>query len=379
MSNLKNNLFSYLTYKININRIDELTNWPPVSWLKKWFIQRMISYDYPQHIFIEITSACNLKCKICPRTSGNTLIGYMDFELFKKIINEANQYGPRTFCLHLFGEPLLAPKFIDEIFYIKKINPKNSIVLTTNGTLLNEKIAKAMIQAPVDKIAISFIAAAKETYFQLTGVDALEKVEENVKRLVKIKCHPEPCPQLNWGSISGTRRKTRGSRNEFGMTVIKRMTEVRPKIIVRMILEEHNEEHNKDEEQIFKKKWKNQGVIIEVRPAHNYGGNVDYGNLRDKKIKKIKRWPCYHFWLSPAIHWNGDFSICCNDYARKAVLGNVKNQTINELWNSPILQKFRQEQLKGNFNLPSICKDCNVWTMYHDIWFWWQKKVKHSI
>ena len=48
----------------------------------------MITLDFPQHIFIETTSLCNLKCKLCPRTSGNTLIGNMDFELFKKIIDE---------------------------------------------------------------------------------------------------------------------------------------------------------------------------------------------------------------------------------------------------------------------------------------------------
>lgn len=334
--NLKTKLFSYLTYKVNINKLDKLTNWPPISWLKKLFIQKMITYNFPQHIFVETTSACNLKCKICPRTDGDTLIGHMDFELFKKIINEANQYGPRTFCLHLFGEPLLAPKFIDEIFYIKKVNPKNTIVLTTNGTLLDEKKAQDMIQAPVDKIAVSFVSAQKESFTQLTGVDALEKIEANIKRLVKLK---------------------------------KQASAIKPKIIVRMILEERN----KQGAEIFKHKWKNQGVIVEVRPAHNYGGNVKFGKMRDRKNKKNKRWPCYHFWLSPAIHWNGDFSVCCNDYARKAVLGNFKDKSVHELWNSSALQNFRQQQLKGNFNLPSICKDCNVWTMYNDIFFYWQK------
>lgn len=335
LNSLKNKLFSFLTYKVNINRLDELTNWPPINWLKKIFIQRMIDYRWPRHIFLETTSACNLKCKICPRTAGDTLIGHMNFELFKKIVDEAKKYGPRTFCLHLFGEPLLAPRFIDEVYYIKQANPKNSIVLTTNGTLLNEKIAEAMIKAPVDKIAVSFMSAQKEKYAELTGLDFMLQVEENVKKLIDLK-----------------------GKNKS----------IKPKIIIRLILEEHNQE----KVEIFKNKWRDKKVIVEIRQAHNYGGNVKFGKIRDKKINK--RWPCYHFWLSPAIHWNGDFSVCCNDYARQAVLGNIKNQTINELWNSSSMLEFRAAQLKRNFKTPVICENCNVWTIYHNIFFPWQNK-----
>lgn len=334
LKDIKTKLFSYLTYKVNINRLDELTNWPPVVWLKKFFIQRMITYDFPQHIFLETTSACNLKCRLCPRTAGNTLVGHMDFELFKKIVNEANQYGPRTFCLHLFGEPLLAPRFIDEIYYIKQINPKNTIVLTTNGTVLDEKIAEAMVKTPVDKMAVSFVSAVREKYTELTGINLLDKVEQNVRNLLAIK-----------------------EKNKA----------IKPKIIVRMILEEHNQ----TEVEIFKNKWQSEKVIVEVRPAHNYGGNVNFGHVRDKKIKQ--RWPCYHFWLSPAIHWNGDFSVCCNDYARKAVLGNVGQTAVNKIWNSVEMQNLRAAQLRGDFQIPTICEKCDVWTMYHDIFFKWQK------
>jgi len=337
---LKTKIFSYLTYKININKLDAMTNWAPLSWIKKWFIQKMITLDFPQHIFIETTSLCNLKCKICPRTSGNpesSGLGQMNFELFKKIVDEAKKYGPRTFCLHLFGEPLLSPTFIQEINYIKKSNKKNSIVLTTNGTLLTPEIAEAMTKAPVDKIAISFMSAERENYKNLTGLDKLDEIEKNIKNLIKIK---------------------------------KENKSIKPKIIIRMILENYN----KNEADLFKNKWRNYDVITEIRPAHNYGGNVNVGEIRDKKNKKIKRWPCYHLWLSPAIHWNGDFSICCDDYSRKAVLGNAKNETVNQLWNSKPILHFRRMQLLGHFNYPPICENCNVWTMYNDIFFKFQKK-----
>lgn len=332
---IKDKIFSYLMSKVNVSALDELM---AKNWLtnipRKFFIQRMISYDFPQHLFLETTSACNLKCQLCPRTHGETLVGHMDFELFKKIVDESNEYGPRNFCLHLFGEPLLAPKFIDEIYYIKKVNPRNSIVLTSNGTMLNEEIAQAAIKAPIDKLTISFMSTDKINYPKITGVDKLEEIEENVKRLASLK---------------------------------KQSRSLKPKIFVRLILNERNV----NEQEKFKRKWKNQGVIVEIRPAHNYGGNV-----KDNPLRKIpqQRYPCYHLWLSPAIHWNGDFSICCNDYNRVVVFGNVKNQTINELWQAPKLKEYRKLMLEGKYDQIPLCNKCNVWSVYNDIFFNWQKK-----
>jgi len=62
----------------------------------------------------------------------------MDFNLFKEIINEASRYGKRSFSLHLFGEPLLYPRIHDAINYVKSCNKKHTVLLTTNGTKLNE-------------------------------------------------------------------------------------------------------------------------------------------------------------------------------------------------------------------------------------------------
>lgn len=61
----------------------------------------------------------------------------MSWDLFVSIVDEASHYGPRSFSLHLFGEPLLYPRIIEAINYIKKKNKKNTVLLTTNGTMLN--------------------------------------------------------------------------------------------------------------------------------------------------------------------------------------------------------------------------------------------------
>ena len=118
----------------------------------KVLAQSQIDYEFPRHIFIETCASCNLSCAYCPREKRQE---NMDYELFKEIVNEANQYGPRSFSLHLFGEPLLYPKIMEAINYIKAKNKRHTILLTTNGTVLN-KFAKRLLESGVDRIIWSW-------------------------------------------------------------------------------------------------------------------------------------------------------------------------------------------------------------------------------
>ncbi len=335
---IKDKLISSIFKRSNFGKLSDLIE--KSFFLKipyKLISQKMISYDFPVHLFIETTNACNLKCQFCARTDKKFEIGSMDFNLFKKIINEAKEYGPRTFSLHLFGEPLLTKNIFEMIEYIKKANQSNTVFLTTNGTLLNKENAKSIIKTSVDRLSISFPSVKKESYQRIAGFDQLEKVEENINGLIELK---------------------------------KEKKVNHPLIYLRMVLNKDNF----DEKKIFEKKWKNKPVISEIRDAHNFGGYSKEFSLRKGQTKKIKRYPCYHLWFSPAIHFNGDFSICCDDWGKKTVLGNVKNQTINQIWNSKKINQYRQAHMRGKYDKVPLCQGCDVWTMYQDIFFDWQKK-----
>ena len=105
---------------------------PP--WLYKVGAQRWIDRTYPRHLFLETTAACNLACPYCPREDRQN---HMEFGLFQALIDEATTYGRRSFSLHLFGEPLLYPRWREAVAYIKRCHPQHTVLLTTNGTALN--------------------------------------------------------------------------------------------------------------------------------------------------------------------------------------------------------------------------------------------------
>lgn len=97
------------------------------------------------------------------------------------------------------------------------------------------------------------------------------------------------------------------------------------------------------------KKWKN----VEIRDLHNYGGNVNCAPCA------VKRYPCYHLWLAPAVAWNGDILACCADPKHQLKLGNIKNCSIAKAWNSTMMDEIRHNMLEGKYQGP--CVTCDVW------------------
>ncbi len=288
------------------------------SWAYKGLAQSWIDVRFPRHLFIETTAACNLTCSFCPRERRGD---HMAWELFTRVCDEAALYGPRSFSLHLFGEPLLYPRWFDAIRYIKQCNRGNTVLLTTNGTKLNKEVDR-LIEANPDQVLWSWRLEAKFT-------------PETKEKLRK------------WG-----------------------------KFRVRFIDEVTPPEARKEWEN-----WPN----VEGRKMHNYGGLIDtsrYQNstsLSDAKSASTtltedskQRWPCYHLWLAPAVAWNGNILLCCADSHHKEVLGTFPKDTVASIWQGKQLASVRESHLKGEYK--GICEKCDVWKSFPDLFFQWQKR-----
>ncbi|KPA18988.1 radical SAM protein [Candidatus Magnetomorum sp. HK-1] len=102
----------------------------------------------PSYVNIELTNHCNMKCIICPH--GHNLIknkGYMDFEVYKKIIDElweCSDFKPDRINLVGVGESLLHPQFIDMANYLKKTNYIRDLV--TNAYFLTPDKSDEIIE-----------------------------------------------------------------------------------------------------------------------------------------------------------------------------------------------------------------------------------------
>lgn len=81
----------------------------------------------------------------------------------------------------------------------------------------------------------------------------------------------------------------------------------------------------------------------------NRGGLIELG-----KIKKFKK--CYKI-EKMIIRADGNVVLCCEDAHEKHIFGNVKQDSLNKIWNLPQFKKNRQDIKAGNFEL-NICQKC---------------------
>lgn len=336
---LKTYISNFILSKLDIGSVKKIFgNAPILNIIYKIFSQFLVDYKFPAHIFIETTRMCNLKCQSCPRDLSDAQIGHMKFELFKKIIDEATLNRARNFCLHMFGEPLLNPEIVKMAEYIKQANNKHSILLTTNGYFLDEQKAEGLIKAGVDKIVVSFFTLRQDRAKTLTGNDDIDKVVNNIKNAVSL------------------------TRKIHGQT----------KLFIRVLRSKDNEDEIGD----FRNLAKRIGARLKIRNTHNYSGPIK--NNYTSKAQDRKRYPCYHLWFSPAISWDGKVLLCCSDWNYFEVLGDITKESLAHIWQGERMKELRKLHLLQKYDKVALCKECNVWSLYPDIFFSFQKDTSNK-
>lgn len=291
---------------------------------------------YPLAIAIELSNDCNSNCYMCPRKNLSRKIGSMSMGLFKKIINELheNKVLLRKLFLHWMGEPLLNENFDKMIIYAREKNIAEMIVMASNVIALDKDKAKRLINSQLDELFISLDAIRPDTYAKIRGNSAsLKEVENNIIRLVKMK---------------------------------KQMNSALPYIRLKIL----KSDINKDEIEEFKAKW--MPVVDEVyieEDLNTWDGtnsdvnkNVDDDSQYKENINgQEKRWPCNRLWYQVAISQNGFTTPCIADWDGSGFIGNVRDKTIFDIWNSPEIVEMRRKQLNSDYGHLPMCRNCQRW------------------
>ena len=102
---------------------------------KKYFLKNGF-FDVPQHLQIEITDECPLKCPQCYKTDKE--YKYMSWDVFKDIIDQAVSCGIENIYYN-GGEPLIHPQICDFIEYVNNTGIKQ-MMFTSGAGLTREKL-----------------------------------------------------------------------------------------------------------------------------------------------------------------------------------------------------------------------------------------------
>lgn len=292
--------------------------------LKPSVIKKRMSTEFPLVINIEPTNNCNEHCYYCPRKETVQAQGlhYFPYESFCKVIDQIKENRLIMLNLHKDGESLLHKDLPKMVAYAKEKQAAEVIHLNTNGTLINAKTGRGIIENHIDDITISIDAATEETYQRLKKVKGLAKLEEDVKKALEY-------------------------RNQINSP-----TKIRVKIM-------EFEGVSNEEIALFRERWTGIADEVQVTGVHNWSGAIKDLTITDEQTDK--RFPCALLWYMLAINSNGKVSTCNVDWNYSGVVGDVYKESIKEIWNGKQIKLFRENHLKGIWNCPNICDGCVIW------------------
>lgn len=211
-------------------------------------------------IEVEISTACNRRCSYCPNSKYDRNLREnmkkMDLELFKKIVAELSELNLRgRFHYHFYNEPLLDPRLISLVQYVRDSAPKISSVIVSNGEYLTLDMYKRLVKAGVKEFFVT---------------EHTNKGSDNTKLIMEYRKSPgEESVEFTCGKMH-----THSLLNRGGLLEIEKykrritMDCLRPSHVLQI-------DH--------------EGNIILC--CNDYFSTVKFGNVRDEKIIDIWKKP----------------------------------------------------------------------------------------
>lgn len=286
---------------------------------------RNVEPSSPQCLHIETISMCNARCIMCAHRTMARNKSTMTDELFEKVATQALTLGVKWINLQFYGEPLLDKKIFDRVKYLKSLGFK--VKFNTNGSLLDEKNIKYLLDTGIDQVNISFDAFTKEEYSKIrVGLD-YDKVIHNIE--------------------------------QFYSTIKQRKANIR--IVMTFICLQSN----KHEAKMFKRRWKKVANQIIIAYVRDWAGQLDVSGVKPS-ISSVNKNICKSLWKDLIILQDGRVALCCSDFEGLGNMGNANDQNLNEIWNGPKFKHYRNLHRQGRRSELQLCKNCESYS------FWWK-------
>lgn len=294
----------------------------------------VLPLDTPLSVHIFPSYVCNFRCSYCLHSLSDDELNNMSFKRelmdYNVLVSAVDQikFFPKKLKSLIFaghGEPLIHKRIADMVYYAKKRDVAEKIEIVTNGYLLNKNMCDDLISAGLDRLRVSIQGVSEESYKKVTNQSI--NLKDLIEKLTYFFEH-------------------------------KTNTEVYVKIIDMAL-------SSKEEEQVFYQMFGDVCDKIAIEYVIPFANGVDYSNIKTdyERCKqghksmhtKICAMPFYMIVIEP----DGSILPCCStQFPLK--LGNVKDNSIKDIWNGQKMRDFQVVQLQGKSGLYSACKKCVV-------------------
>jgi radical SAM protein with 4Fe4S-binding SPASM domain len=264
---------------------------------------------------IELTNRCPYSCKMCPRTLAmNRSLGDMSLDLFERIIEQLS--GRQSYVgLHHFGESLLHPGLAQAVAVAREKGLRTG--LSCNPPTLRAELSARLLDAGISNIVLSLDSLDAVTYRAIRGPAAhIDRADRNLRDLIRL-------------------------RNEGAYETF---------ITLQMISMRCNEAEADHFLSYCREVGADRGVVIRL-------GKWDF---EDAYVEQLGEFTspgydgyCKRPWDSLVVLWDGRVVPCCHDYNGMVVLGDLREQSLEEVWSSPKARRFREHNLDYE-----LCRAC---------------------
>ena len=280
---------------------------------------------------------------MCPRTYEMTReLGHMDIALFRDIVDQLRpawqkdsmNAAPTMKLLH-FGEPMVYRDFRDSIDHCHRRG--FAVYISTNPSVWTERRIEEVLDTQLDELWVMFDGMDDETSKAIRGPAAsFVRGEANLRKLAE-------------------RKVARGLS--------------KPAITVQMIRQPRNA-HQWD---LFQTYWRDMpglnGAFLDYYST--FSGTVDAINSLGAELAEtdssqttelarrqyLSEFPCVYPWHSVSVTWDGRVVPCCRDANASTILGDLRNDRLEDIWNGLPIRRLRREFVRNHVTTP-LCASC---------------------
>lgn len=306
------------------NKYDQLS-----KILKKWEQKEPLNdedftVDGFLNIYIEPTNLCNYNCIYCARENSNRETQFMTLDNFKNIIDGLPSGSYITVVGN--GEPTLNVDIYKMVAYA---SDKGMVVsLITNGSTMNEKNARKLLECGISRIQFSCDTIDKEVHERVMVGANFERAIGNIIRFIYL------------------------ARVELKIPIYISISTVMIDEVIKV----------KDEAKDFWSKMPIDNYYEgELLSLQTNSGSYDEIEKKEEKYK-----PCITPWIALKINSDGTVSGCHQDFDNKFIIGDINTEEFKDIINSykaKAIKKALFTEDKHFFKVLGYnCDRCNTWS-----------------
>ena len=288
----------------------------------------------PLTIYLEPTNICNFKCTCCPESfenfkqlsGGHFQLSIDDFNLVATQIKELGTV--KTLNFYMMGEPFVNKQLTQFIATAKREAIANRVIVTSNGTLIKPPIYQSICDSGLDYLRISIYGGNESAHQRTTqSTIRLSQVRDNILGLKRF-------------------------RDDHDRTL--------PFIYVKLI-----ESPIPAENLQFKELFHDVGDEVCIEPVMNWN-DPDEGDLSgeakntalSRQYFAVPKKACPFPFYTLVIHSDLRVSVCCVDWNKQTVVGNLRNQSLRDVWHGEALKAFQLAHLQRRKHELPGCSSC---------------------